>query len=69
MNHEHMRHLNIFDAALSLVTPLLTHHCIHDSVEALFNVGTQLGECRYKFLRRWAQYGSHSGAQDWEINQ
>lgn len=36
---------------------------------SLFGVGTQLGECRYKFLRRWAQYGSHSGAQGWEINQ
>lgn len=31
--------------------------------------GSQLGECRYKFLRRWAQYGIHSGAQGWEINQ
>lgn len=26
-------------------------------------------ECRYKFLRRWAQYGIHSGARGWEINQ
>lgn len=35
----------------------------------LFKVWTQLEECRYKFLCRWAQYGRHMGAQDWEINQ
>lgn len=36
--------------------------CWHITREApLFGVGTQLGECRYKFLRRWNQYGSHRG--------
>lgn len=35
----------------------------------LFKVWTQLGECRYKFLCRWIQYGNHCGAQGWEVNQ
>lgn len=35
----------------------------------LLKVWTQLGECRYKFLCRWTQYGSHCGPPDWEVNQ
>lgn len=48
--------------------------CWHKTMSAsvtgwtLFKVGTQLDECRYKFLCRWAQYGSHSGTRVWEIN-
>ena len=66
----HMRHVYFFDAALSWVTvdtSLWSGSWL--SGGSLFRVGTQLGEWRYKFLRRWAQYGSHSGAQGWEINQ
>lgn len=61
----HLRHLEA--APVTVDTSL--RDCVHDSVEALLKVGTQLRKCRYKFLRRWAQYSSHSGAQGWEINQ
>lgn len=66
-----MWHVCIFDATLLWANG----YCWHITAIAFMTqwrfclVGTQLGECRYKFLRRWAQYGSHSGAHSWEINQ
>lgn len=59
------------DAALLRVTVAvsLPFDGVNDSVEAPFKAATQLGECRYKFLCRWAQYGSYSGTRDWEMNQ
>lgn len=68
----HVRHVYAFDAALlwgTVAVDTSPRWPSWLSGGSLFRVGTQLGECRYKFLRRWAQYGNHSGTQDWEINQ